>query len=43
VARIKAQGSAEAKIARADVIINTDGLLRDTERQFSAAWSRLLQ
>ena len=42
-ARIKAQGPAEEKIARADVVINTDGLMRDTERQFTAAWSRLLQ
>ena len=42
-ARIKAQGSAEEKISHADVIINTDGLMRDTERQFAAAWSRLVQ
>lgn len=40
-ARIKAQGPAEDKIKRADVTITTDGLMRDTERQFSNAWSRL--
>jgi dephospho-CoA kinase len=42
-ARIKAQSPAEEKIVRADVVINTDGLMRETERQFSAAWSRLVQ
>lgn len=41
--RIRAQSPAEAKIARADVVINTDGLMRDSERQFSEAWSRLLE
>ena len=40
-ARIKAQGPVEDKIRRADVIINTDGLMRDTERRFSEAWLRL--
>ena len=42
-ARIKAQRPSEEKISRADVIINTDGLMRDTERQIIAAWSRLSQ
>lgn len=42
-ARIKAQSPAQEKIARADVVINTDGLMGDTERQFAAAWSRLLE
>jgi dephospho-CoA kinase len=42
-ARIMAQRPAEEKIARADVVIDTDGLMRETERQFSAAWSRLVQ
>jgi dephospho-CoA kinase len=41
--RIKAQGSAEDKTSRADVIINTDGLMRDTESQFTVAWRRLLE
>ncbi len=41
-ARIKAQGPAEEKIARADVVIDTNGLMQDTERQFAKAWSRLL-
>jgi dephospho-CoA kinase len=42
-ARINAQSPAQEKIARADVVIDTDGLMRETERQFSAAWSRLVQ
>jgi dephospho-CoA kinase len=42
-ARIKAQAPAGQKIDRADVVINTDGLMRDTERQFNVAWSRLIQ
>jgi dephospho-CoA kinase len=42
-ARIQAQGPAEEKIARADVVINTDGSMRDTECQFAAAWSRLIE
>ncbi len=40
--RIRAQSPAAQKIARADVVIDTDGLMRETERQFSEAWSRLL-
>lgn len=42
-ARIKTQGPVEDKTKRADVIINTDGLMRDTERQFLEAWSRLIE
>jgi dephospho-CoA kinase len=42
-ARIKAQGPAEEKIARADVVIDTNGLMQDTERQFTEAWSRLFR
>jgi dephospho-CoA kinase len=42
-ARINAQSPPEEKIARADVVIDTDGLMRETERQFAAAWSRLVQ
>ena len=41
-ARIKAQSPAKEKIARADVVINTDGLMQDTEQQFAQAWTRLL-
>ena len=37
-ARIDAQGPQADKIARADVVIYTDGLLRETEEQFAAAW-----
>ena len=42
-ARIKAQGPAEEKTDRADVVIDTDGLMRDTEHQFANAWSRLVE
>ena len=38
VARIDAQSPPADKIARADVVIDTDGLLRETEEQFAAAW-----
>ncbi|MFN2161899.1 MAG: dephospho-CoA kinase [Candidatus Promineifilaceae bacterium] len=41
-ARIKAQSPAEEKITRADVVINTDGLMQDTEQQFAQAWTRIL-
>lgn len=40
-ARIKAQSPQADKIARADVVINTDGLMADTEAQFAEAWARL--
>ncbi len=42
-ARVQAQGAASEKIARADVLIDTDGLMLETERQFREAWSRLLR
>lgn len=41
VARVDAQADPALKIARADVIIDTDGLMSDTERQFRAAWDAL--
>lgn len=41
VERIKAQPPPEEKVARADVVIDTDGLMKDTEAQFEMAWSRL--
>jgi len=40
-ARIKAQPRQEEKVARADVVIDTDGLMTETEAQFALAWSRL--
>jgi dephospho-CoA kinase len=40
-ARIDAQSPQADKIARADVVIDTDGLLRETEAQFNAAWASL--
>jgi len=41
VERIKAQAPQEEKVARADVVIDTDGLMKDTEAQFELAWSHL--
>ena len=41
VARIDAQSRQADKIARADVVIDTDGLLRETEEQVFAAWTLL--
>jgi dephospho-CoA kinase len=41
VERIKAQPPQEEKVARADVVIDTDGLMKDTEAQFELAWSHL--
>ncbi len=41
VARIKAQPAQEEKVARADVVIDTEGLMVDTEKQFYMAWDRL--
>lgn len=40
-ARIDAQSPPEEKIARADVVIHTDGPMSETEAQFEAAWARL--
>jgi dephospho-CoA kinase len=39
--RIKAQPPQEEKVARADVVIDTDGLMRESEAQFALAWDRL--
>lgn len=39
--RIKGQASQDEKVAQADVVIDTNGLMRDTELQFNMAWSRL--
>lgn len=39
--RIKAQGAQEEKIAFADVVIDTNGLMNDTKAQFEMAWGRL--
>jgi len=38
-ARIDAQSPQADKIARANVVITTDGLLRETEAQVAAAWA----
>jgi len=39
--RIKAQPPQEEKVAQSDVLIDTNGLMRDTEAQFDIAWVRL--
>lgn len=39
--RIKAQPSQEEKVAQSDVLIDTNGLMKDTEAQFKIAWVRL--
>ena len=39
--RIKAQPPQEEKVAQSDVLIDTNGLMKDTETQFRIAWERL--
>ncbi len=39
--RIKSQPPQEEKVAQSDVLIDTNGLMRDTEVQFDIAWARL--
>lgn len=39
--RVNAQSPQEDKVARADVVIDTDGTLADTLAQFELAWDRL--
>ena len=39
--RIRSQSPQEEKVAVADVVIETDGLMTDTERQFNLYWNRL--
>ena len=39
--RIHAQAPQEEKVAMADVVIETDGLMVDTEKQFDLFWTRL--
>lgn len=39
--RIKAQPPQADKVAMADVVIDTDGLMQNTESQFNLAWERL--
>jgi dephospho-CoA kinase len=41
-ARIDAQSPQAEKIARADVVIHTDGPMADTQAQFAAAWLRVV-
>jgi dephospho-CoA kinase len=39
--RIHTQSAQEEKVAMADVVIETDGLMADTEKQFDLFWKRL--
>ncbi len=39
--RMRAQPPQEEKVAQADVVIDTDGLMETTEAQFNLAWGRL--
>ncbi len=39
--RIKSQPPQEEKVAQSDVLIDTNGLMKDTEAQFDIAWARL--
>ncbi|WP_420640916.1 dephospho-CoA kinase [Candidatus Leptofilum sp.] len=39
--RIKSQAPQEEKVAQSDVLIDTNGLMKDTEAQFKIAWVRL--
>ncbi len=41
LARIDAQPPQAEKIGRADVVIDTSGLMRDTQAQFEAAWAEV--
>lgn len=41
--RVYAQPPQEAKVARADVVISTDGSLEETRAQVEAAWRALLE
>ncbi len=42
-ARIAAQAPQADKVARADVVIDTGGLMADTQAQFEVAWRTLLE
>ena len=39
--RIKAQPPQEEKVAQSDILVDTNGLMKDTEAQFNIAWARL--
>lgn len=41
--RVNAQPPAAEKVARANVVINTDGDMADTRLQFEAAWAQLIK
>jgi dephospho-CoA kinase len=42
IARVDAQAPQAEKIARANVVIDTDGTMDETRAQFEAAWARLI-
>jgi dephospho-CoA kinase len=41
--RIKAQASQEEKVAQADIVIDTDGPMTQTQQLFEIAWSKLVE
>jgi len=41
--RVNAQGPQEAKVAQADVVIDTDGTMADTKAQFELAWRQITE
>lgn len=43
VLRIDSQTPQSEKVQQADVVIDTDGLMEDTRRQFEEAWARIPQ
>ena len=43
VVRVDSQAPQEDKVLQADSVIDTDGLMDDTRRQFEQAWSRISQ
>ncbi len=43
VMRVDSQAPQKEKVLQANVVIDTDGLMDDTRRQFEQAWSRIPQ
>lgn len=41
--RVNVQSSQEEKVSQADIVIDTDGTMADTQRYFDLVWKRLVQ